>query len=63
MGVPGILERCEEVALIVPLNVQVSPALLAERTVEKEVEGNFLSLKLAENTVVVVALDFELFPL
>lgn len=63
MKVLGLHKGCEEVNLVVPLNVQVSPAFLAERAIEEKMERGLFPLKLAEDTVVVVTLNLEVFPL
>jgi hypothetical protein len=61
--VPGLLKGCKEVNLVVPLNIQMSPTVLAERAIEEQMKGSFFSLKLTKNTYVVVALNLEVLSL
>jgi hypothetical protein len=59
----GLLKGCKEVNLVVPLNIQMSQTVLAEREIEEQMEGNFFSLKLTKNTSIVVALNLEVLSL
>ena len=63
MQVPGLLKGCKEVNLVVPLNIQMSPTVLAERAIEEQMEGSFFSLKLTKSTTVVVALNLKVLSL
>jgi len=48
--------------LKVPVHIQVLPAGLTEWTTEEEVESSFLNILIAENTVIVIALQLVFFP-
>jgi hypothetical protein len=61
--VPGLLKGRKEVNLVVPLNIQMSPTVLAERAIEEQMEGSFFSLKLTKSTAVVVALNLKVLSL
>jgi hypothetical protein len=61
--VPGLLKGCKEVNLVVPLNIQMSPTVLAKRAIEEQMEGNFFSLKLTKSSTVVVALNLKVLSL
>jgi hypothetical protein len=61
--VPGLLKGCKEVNLVVPLNIQVSPTVLAERAIKEQMEGSFFSLKLTKSTIVVVASNLKVLSL
>ena len=52
----------EEITLKVPAHVQVLPAGLTEWTAEEEVESSFLNILIAENAVIVIALQLVFFP-
>jgi len=52
----------EEITLKVPVHIQVLPAGLTEWTAEEEVESSFLNILIAENAVIVIALQLVLFP-
>ena len=63
MQVPGLLKGRKEVNLVVPLNIQMSPTVLAERAIKEQMEGSFFSLKLTKSSTVVVALNLEVLSL
>ena len=63
MQVSGLLKGRKEVNLVVPLNIQMSPTVLAERAIEEQMEGSFFSLKLTKSTIVVVALNLKVLSL
>jgi hypothetical protein len=45
----------------IPLNADVLPTSLIKRATEKEVEGSFLSIAIAEHTIVVIHFEFMFF--
>jgi hypothetical protein len=51
----------KEFTLKVPVDSQVLPPFLAEGVAEKQVISSFLNIIAAQNTVVVISLQFVLF--
>jgi hypothetical protein len=60
MSLPSSLKGCEEIRLVAPMNVEVTPGTFTELAVKEKVEGYFFPFVITENTCAVIALDFEM---